>query len=105
MAVILLCMLGAKDDAGTKLMTLGDVFLEWLPQYFEQKPALSPPSSTSASSVRCQMPYIQAKTPYNTTWKVGGITPSLSTPLLDLWNCLCHPDYILYIVLLSARRT
>ena len=32
-------------------------------------------------------------------WKIAGLTPPLSTPLLDLWLALKHPDNFLYISL------
>ncbi|GAX12007.1 autophagy-related protein 5 [Fistulifera solaris] len=31
-------------------------------------------------------------------WKIQGINPSLDLSVLDLWECLCHPDSYLYIV-------
>jgi hypothetical protein len=38
------------------------------------------------------------------TWRIAGLTPPLSTPLLDLWLALRHPDNFLYISLSVERR-
>jgi autophagy-related protein 5 len=59
------------------LQTLGTLLCTWAPQYFEH------PQLKNAAATR---------------WCVAGITPPLSTPLLELWRTLAHPDNFLYII-------
>ncbi|CAJ1944301.1 unnamed protein product [Cylindrotheca closterium] len=66
-------------------MTLGQFLVSFAPSYFE---------ATAPGDV------VQAKLQI-TSWRVAGIVPSLTTPLLDLWRTLCHPDNFLYIMVIT----
>lgn len=59
--------------------TLGSLLSEWAPDYFE-----SDANTCTRSKDDMQ-------------WTIAGISPPLSTPLLDLWRTLKHPDNFLYI--------
>ena len=68
------------DDSSS---TLGQFLVSFAPSYFE---------STSEGIVQ---PKLQI-----TSWRIAGVVPPLSTPLLDLWRTLCHPDNFLYIMVI-----
>lgn len=61
--------------------TLGSLLADWIPQFFkiEADGAFKPESSKIVYSIQ-------------------GIQPPLSVCVKDLWQCLCHPDHFLYIV-------
>jgi hypothetical protein len=66
---------------------LGGLLREWLPDVeFDRTMDTNQDAiaASSSSSSAC--------------WKVQGIHPSLDLSVLDLWECLCHPDSYLYIV-------
>ena len=63
--------------------TLGDVLLSWLPQHFESD----------------AMEAVVAKP--SVYYSIQGIRPKLSSSILDLWKCLCHPDHFLYITVIA----
>jgi autophagy-related protein 5 len=67
--------------------TMGELLVSWVPQHF-----------TSATT-------IDGVQPKDTVlgWRVCGIQPALSTPILDLWKQLCHPDQFLYIIVLTGE--
>ena len=64
-------------------LTLGLLLQSWLPQHFVVK---------EEEGNKTVVP--KAET---TTWRVAGVNPSLTAPLLHLWQSLCHPDNFLYI--------
>lgn len=68
--------------------TLGSLLCQWAPNYFEM--SIVDPRSCS----------IKDK---NISWRVAGITPPLSTSLLELWRTLSHPDCFLYIAVVNAQ--
>ena len=63
--------------------SLGDVLLSWLPQHFE----------------RDEINEVVAKPSVH--YSLQGIQPKLTSPILDLWKCLCHPDHFLYITVIA----
>lgn len=75
---------GTKGVGNKSLTTLGDVLAEWLPHLFGVtiSSASDPPSSTA--------------------YFVQGVCPSLSTPVVELWRALCHPDHFLYVIVVTA---
>jgi hypothetical protein len=57
---------------------------EWLPDFGFDRTKDTHQESLAAFSSAC--------------WKIQGSHPSLDLSVLDLWECLCHPDSYLYIV-------
>jgi autophagy-related protein 5 len=67
-------------------LTLGQLLHQWIPQHFE----------------KANNDEIQPKLP-TVSWRVSGIVPPLSTPIVDLWQTLCHPDTFLYISIVMQQ--
>ncbi len=63
---------------------LGELLTEWLPDFGFDRTKDTHQESLAAFSSAC--------------WKIQGSHPSLDLSVLDLWECLCHPDSYLYIV-------
>jgi len=74
-------MAGTAEKENT-FGTLGSLLQCWIPQFFVSDPdgSVKPESSS-------------------TVWAAQGIKIPLSSNLVDLWRCLCHPDHFLYIVI------
>lgn len=64
-------------------LTLGQFLATFAPSYFEA-------SADNAVNAKLGI----------TSWRIAGIVPPLTTPLLDLWRTLCHPDDFLYIMVI-----
>lgn len=62
---------------------LGALLSQWLPDYFE----------TVNDTAQAKDQVVQ--------WRVGGIQPRLELPVFQLWKALCHPDYFLYVIVLT----
>ena len=75
------CRQKGNDDDET---TLGSLFLDWLPDLFQQ----SAEDGIQPKSKACR-------------FSVAGIVPSMTTSVKELWTNLCHPDHFLYIVVLT----
>mmetsp|Transcript_10133 Transcript_10133/g.14335 ORF Transcript_10133/g.14335 Transcript_10133/m.14335 type:complete len:346 (+) Transcript_10133:94-1131(+) len=73
----------AKTDTGNDMAldTLGSLLQYWIPQFFTLDPA-----------------GVIKPEPNTIDWSVQGIQIPLTSHLIDLWRCLCHPDHFLYIV-------
>lgn len=74
----------------TTAATLDTLFLEWVPSHFE---------SVTNDGTEAVQPKSE-----NLSWRVAGLSPPLSTPLLDLWLALKHPDNFLYISLSIPKQ-
>lgn len=66
-------------------LTLGKLLHLWLPKHFV-------PKLGQGESDENIVPVVE-----KTTWRVAGLAPPLSSPLVELWQSLCHPDNFLYI--------
>ena len=73
-------------------LTLGQLLQQWLPQHFE--------SQVDGGDGMGKIVPISDET----TWKVAGFGPPLSIPIIDLWQCLSHPDNFLYITIFLGTR-
>jgi hypothetical protein len=69
-------------------LTLGELLYEWVPNYF----------TTTRNEDNDKVVVPKEST---TSWRVAGISPPLSSLVMDLWRSLCHPDHFLYIVLIT----
>jgi Autophagy protein Apg5 len=80
---------------GETTMTLGRLLHTWLPEHFS-------PSFGDAEEEEEDT----AVKPNETVklWRVCGIEPPLTTPILDLWKNCSHPDHFLYVVVLTTTR-
>jgi len=78
--------------------TLGRLLSTWLPSYFETI-TISKDSDNDDNDgiVSIQYKLKSGNTFQNLEWDIQGIRPALSTPIVDLWLALCHPDHFLYI--------
>ena len=87
-----------RVDGGTSstITTLGRLLLDWLPAHFVASSSSSGEKDgggdtnvviTPSETVKC--------------WRVSGIQPPLTTPIVDLWKYCSHPDHFLYIVVLT----
>jgi Autophagy protein Apg5 len=74
------------DFDSASRQSLGALFCQWVPHHFEEE-----------SDDNNGVVIIRAKEEDSTTWRIAGLTPPLSTPLLDLWRTLSQPDNFLYI--------
>lgn len=63
--------------------TLGELLREWLPN-------TEFATNTDANA--------ESMTITTVFWKIQGIQPPPDVSVMDLWECLCHPDSYLYIV-------
>lgn len=77
-------------------LTLGSLLCDWAPQYFETTTETILTTSDGEHGPSSVV-VVRAKRPESTLWRVAGITPPLSTPLVMLWRLFCHPDNFLYI--------
>lgn len=97
-----------SDSCGT---TLGDLLLHWLPTLFHvvSTKTISCADGTNQDGeifiVQSKVsPIFKSDDELSSSpqqcckWYVQGITPSLESPLLDLWYNLCHPDLFLYVI-------
>jgi autophagy-related protein 5 len=77
----------SSSSADHNWTTLGELLVSWVPEHF-----------TSTAT-------IEGVQPKDTVlgWRVSGIQPALSIPILDLWKQLCHPDQFLYIIVLTGE--
>jgi hypothetical protein len=68
--------------------TLGLLLHEWSPQYFEKSNTTEEGNDDGRTIIR----------PTGVlSWRVAGVTPPLSTSLVDLWKTLSYPDNFLYV--------
>jgi Autophagy protein Apg5 len=71
------------DKSQQQQQTLGALLCQWAPQLFERKDessaSLCVPKNDSIS------------------WRIAGVTPPMTSNLLDLWKTLSQPDNFLYI--------
>uniref|UniRef100_A0A7S4R920 Autophagy protein 5 n=1 Tax=Ditylum brightwellii TaxID=49249 RepID=A0A7S4R920_9STRA len=70
--------------------SLGDLLLEWVPNLFRRERRGDVNKESNNSTV---VPM------ESVTWSIQGIQPPLSYPIVDLWQCLSHPDHFLYITI------
>mmetsp|Transcript_55770 Transcript_55770/g.167125 ORF Transcript_55770/g.167125 Transcript_55770/m.167125 type:complete len:376 (+) Transcript_55770:142-1269(+) len=78
---------GKEQDS---LRTIGDVLLEWMPHLFSRQQNSNDDSHVVAADLDTTM------------WTVQGIDGvPLSTPAIDIWRSLCHPDHFLYIMVVT----
>ena len=71
-------------------LSLGQLLHLWLPQDFEKR-------EESGDDVTTIRPISKS-----TQWVVAGVSPPLSTPVIDLWQSLCHPDNFLYVAIVRG---
>jgi hypothetical protein len=92
-----------NSDSSTMptILTLGSLLCDWAPQYFETTTTTATVGGTTNENENNWSgligPTVRAKNPTTTSWRVAGIVPPLSTPLVLLWRLFCHPDNFLYI--------
>jgi hypothetical protein len=120
-------MIQKRCDGGSAVSkaTLGSLLLEWVPSHFEQRIInVVNASETTTADNQNQNQTTDENDELNNnpessssdergeirprgrdiTWRVAGLMPPLSTPLLDLWLTLRHPDNFLYVSLSVERR-
>jgi autophagy-related protein 5 len=77
-----------KRCVNTTGKTLGLLLHEWAPQYFEKSNTTEVGNDDGRTIIR----------PTGvSSWRVAGVTPPLSTSLVDLWKTLSYPDNFLYV--------
>jgi hypothetical protein len=99
------CVFPTDDNT---LMTLGDLLLDWAPQWFttlqttkgHNDDEVVAASSSATTPTLVESTIIEPTLPY-ISWWIGGIQPPLTCSLLELWKHLCHPDHMLYIILIT----
>lgn len=64
-------------------LSLGEILISWLPLLFLR--------DNSDQSIRPSTTSVQ--------WRIAGFMPPTQTPIIALWESLCHPDGFLYIVM------
>lgn len=78
--------------SNTGKTTLGKILIEACPSLFQQSEEEKEAEAITVTSKA-------------TTWTIQGISEiPLSTPLLLLWQTLCHPDHFLYILVRSSKN-
>lgn len=65
-------------------MTLGELLCAWAPKHFR---------TGDDGKIEPVVP--------GTIWRIGGVSPPLSTPVVDMWHSISHPDGFLYISLVK----
>jgi len=99
----------AKDafgDDGRKAggeFTLGQLLAEWIPDYYfrdcDDEPHQAGEERFAAKASRSTGTVRQSDSVV--ACRVNGIQPPLSTPVVELWQALCHPDHFLYVLVLT----
>jgi hypothetical protein len=69
-------------------LSLGGLLQEWLPHHFR----ITDAAKKTVEPVAERM-----------TWRIAGLSPSLETLVVDLWQSLCQPDSFLYIVVVHEQ--
>jgi hypothetical protein len=92
-------MIQKRIDGGSEAsrQTLGSLLMEWAPSRFTKVGETYTQATTADSSSSSSTEIRPADG--GVTWRVAGLVPPLSTPLLDLWLALRHPDNFLYVSL------
>jgi Autophagy protein Apg5 len=83
-----------RVDGSDSSLTIGELLAAWLPEHFVRATTVEPDDTTT------HRPEI-APNESVTCWRVSGIEPPLTTPILELWRQCAHPDQFLYIVVLT----
>ncbi len=97
-------MIQKRLEGGINLATGGGATLKSL--FSEWAPSTVPCLDKDDDKQQQQQQQHNSNNNNNTvTWKVAGLQPPLSTPLLDLWLALKHPDNFLYISLSSISSS
>ena len=93
-------MVQKRCEGGTaaSAATLGSLLLEWVPSHFTNVETSEAKTSDSEIEIKSRKDSVQPRSE-DVSWSVAGLSPPLSTPLLDLWLALRHPDNFLYISL------
>ena len=107
-----------NENQNQRNPTLGSLLIDWAPQYFVRRNEHKISSSSQQNNVDiCQDDNIgdddearvgevvHARDSMSVTWRVAGVTPPLSTPLIYLWTTLSHPDQFLYISVVKRSAT
>lgn len=69
-------------------LSLGGLLHEWLPHHFR----ITDAAKQTVEPVAERM-----------MWRIAGLSPSLETLVVDLWQSLCQPDSFLYIVVVHEQ--
>ena len=75
-------------------LSLGDLLCLWAPKHFHAKEKAQEGDHEKVRVVESVQP--------GTLWRVAGVSPPLSTRLVDLWQALSHPDGFLYIAIVQS---
>eukprot|EP00934_Nitzschia_sp_Nitz4_P004884 Nitzschia sp. Nitz4//scaffold89_size161592//147192//148298//NITZ4_002402-RA/size161592-processed-gene-0.62-mRNA-1//-1//CDS//3329559688//4874//frame0 len=87
-----------RCDPGS-IPTLGHLFQAWFPDSFARQTMIQEIDSDSSYSSGVDDTFVIRPINTHVSWRIGGVTPALSTSLVDLWQSLGHPDGFLYIAL------
>jgi len=123
----------SANSKTTQNKTLGQLLVDWLPEYFYREEMLrdggiesngtehldetaadSKLAGTDAQSVNAgdagsqdglaaQPELCYYPKPAVLVWRVAGIQPSLDTHIIDLWLQLSHPDHFLYVTVTTTH--
>jgi len=74
-----------------KMMTVGEVLMEWLPHLF---------TSVSDEAKGNKSQFVD-----NCRWCIQGLQVPWDSPIANLWRGLCHPDRFLYIIVITRDDT
>jgi Autophagy protein Apg5 len=102
---------GASLDSGeAAYVTLGELLLSWLPEFFQPtKGKAGPDDSNNSSNTNSNAEAAKETTTTirpksrSVTWRVAGLSNlPMEAPLLQLWSHLAHPDHFLYICVVTT---
>lgn len=85
------------DGGSSHTITLGRLLLDWLPAHFVASSSSRGEKDGDGDTTVVIVPSETVK-----CWRVSGIEPPLTTPIVDLWRHCSHPDHFLYIVVLTT---